>query len=764
MSVVPAVPQQIDPTPGMIESFWADLAPTPGRWRRSAFMGLGTVTALVVAWSLQVPSFAAPVAAFFGLLPSNVCTWRKLPLRLALTTAGAILGITVAGVLVQLPWLLLPTFFAGVTLVAYFCPITNAPLELLALLYPIFTAFYVGVFDPPGMPTAVGEISVAYAVGIVTATVFSRLFAPDDTAATLASALAAGFACARARLDQVTARFTAERFEPIRVEAPISSQFARDIQLLERVRQEGRHRDDVAFLSLAVVVVDHALTLTDTMDALARHDVGRTYRRLLAPQLTVLVAGLDAALRAFEEAARKHRPRETSVATQAGARWPDHREAIAVVESQQLALRRTGTLAHVDIAEEANMDAFVRALVSLADSLHLSPAELRERATTAARPKGVALPRIDPYAARYGVRVGLGTTIAYLIGIVADTADLFNILWHPAFLAVASHGATIRRAGTRFTGTAIGCLVAIIATIAVMPNISELPALVVLLFAVTMPSAYLALGGPRFSYVGVQIVVAFVIVALAEQAHADVITALWRVYGTLLGTAALFLAFRFVAPDYAGRQLVARLTDVVREMLQLLPHPGSAQLTVGQAAAARQRILATLPDILRLANEARAEAFAGGVDTQAAIVAGGRAVRIGYRIAAICGGRSANPRLPLSEQLQAALASVETAIRASLELALRMLQARHTMARPGSHGYRRAYAAASALAEQPRPNLSGPLSALERTIDAARSTELAEWPPAARGALVAEIEHLQRIVELLPSFEDSLRRTILPGL
>ena len=52
--------------------------------------------------------------------------------------------------------------------------------------------------------------------------------------------------------------------------------------------------------------------------------------------------------------------------------------------------------------------------------------------------KGVALPRVDPYAARYGVRVGLGTTIAYLIGIVADSADLFNILWHPAFLAVAN--------------------------------------------------------------------------------------------------------------------------------------------------------------------------------------------------------------------------------------------------------------------------------------------------------------------------------------
>ena len=764
MSAVTTAARVIPATPGMIESLWAELEPAPGRWRRSVFMGLGTVTALVLAWALQVPSFAAPIAAFFGLLPSNVCTWRKLPLRLALTTASAILSITVAGVLVQLPWLLLPVFFAGVTLVAYLCPITSAPLELLALLYPSFTAFYVGVFDPAGMPTAVGEISVAYGVGIVTATAFSQLYTVDDASVTLAHELAAGFARARASLDEVTTRFVAERFLPVAGEAPISSQFAHDMQRLERVRQEGRHREDLPFLCLAIVVVDHALTVTVTMDALARHDVGRTYRRRLAPQLAVLVTRLDAALRAFEQAVREHRPLAAAVATPAEARWPDHRAAIAGLESQQLALRRTGALADVDLAEEANTDAFVRALIGLAQSLQLSPAELREHTAIAAGPRTVALPRLDPYAARYGVRVGIGTTISYLIGIVADTADLFNVLWHPAFLAVSSHGATIRRAGTRLIGTVIGCLVAIIAIIAVMPNISELPALAVLLFAVTVPSAYVALGGPRFSYVGVQIVVAFVIVALAEQAHLDVAAALWRVYGTLLGTAALFLAFRLVAPDYAGRQIVARFADVVHEMLRLLPRRGSVPLTTALATAARRRILTTLPEILRLADEARTEVVTGGVDTEAAVVAGGRAIRIGDRIAAVCAGRSASPSPPLSEQLQTAFESVETAVRAWLELALDMLQARHTMARPGARGYRRAYASASAIAGMPRPDLSGPLGALQRTIDAARTTELAGWSPAARGALVAELEHLQRIVELLPSFDRYLRQTVLPGL
>ena len=98
----------------------------------------------------------------------------------------------------------------------------------------------------------------------------------------------------------------------------------------------------------------------------------------------------------------------------------------------------------------------------------------------------------------------------------------------------------------------------------------------------------------------------------------------------------------------------------------------------------------------------------------------------------------------------------------SLEIDLSVLEARHTTARPGSRGDREAYAAAAAMAARPRPDLSGARRALERSIDTGRRTDLAAWPPAARGALVAEVEHVQRVGELLPSFDDYLRRFVLP--
>jgi hypothetical protein len=218
-----------------------------------------------------------------------------------------------------------------------------------------------------------------------------------------------------------------------------------------------------------------------------------------------------------------------------------------------------------------------------------------------------------------------------------------------------------------------------------------------------------------------------------------------------------------VGPAYAGGQLVDRFADVVHALLALLPRPGGVLLTITRVEATRRQIFASLPDILRLADEAGAEALTGGINTQAAVVAGGRAVRIAYRLAAICAGRAANPRPQLSESLQTALADIETAIRAWLEVALSMLKARHTMARPGSRGYRDAYGAAAAVAAQPRPDLSGALATLLRAMESARSTELAEWPPDAHGALVAEIEHLRRVIELLLSFDENLRQMILPG-
>jgi len=260
----------------------------------------------------------------------------------------------------------------------------------------------------------------------------------------------------------------------------------------------------------------------------------------------------------------------------------------------------------------------------------------------------------------------------------------------------------------------------------------------------------------------VQIVVAFAIVGLSAQPVTDIHLALWRVYGTLLGMAALFLAFRLVGPDYAGRQLVARFAEVVRATLAFLPSPGAVPLARPRVAAVRHQVVAGLPDILRLADEARAEGAASGADSEAAIAAGGRAVRIAYRLAAVSSGRASAPRPPLPDSIRTALETVETAIREWLEIALSMLEARHTMSRPGSRGYRDACAAAAAVAARPRPDLSAALGALLRTVEASRSTALADWPPAAHGSFVAEIEHLRRVVELLPLLGESLEQMIVP--
>src|SRR5689334_16356191 len=100
-----------------------ELAATPHRWRQALLITTASTIALLVALFLQFATFPAPLLAFKGLLPNIVHSVPLLALRLTAIAAGAIAGVWVAGVGVQLPWLLLPGFFLALTLLIYLVPI-----------------------------------------------------------------------------------------------------------------------------------------------------------------------------------------------------------------------------------------------------------------------------------------------------------------------------------------------------------------------------------------------------------------------------------------------------------------------------------------------------------------------------------------------------------------------------------------------------------------------------------------------------------------
>ena len=178
----------------------AELAPTPQRWRHALFVGLGSTTALALTTALQIDTFFGALIAFTALQPHTLCSWNRMLRCIWIATITAVLTTMFGGVLLQVPWLLLPCFFLVVSAVLYAIPVSSLFLEALAVLPPMTRTIYVGVFHPQQMGEIAFTMWAAYTVGIVTGTVFGRLLSPEHPRDELAAALAASFRSTRQRL------------------------------------------------------------------------------------------------------------------------------------------------------------------------------------------------------------------------------------------------------------------------------------------------------------------------------------------------------------------------------------------------------------------------------------------------------------------------------------------------------------------------------------------------------------------------------------
>jgi hypothetical protein len=306
-----------------------------------------------------------------------------------------------------------------------------------------------------------------------------------------------------------------------------------------------------------------------------------------------------------------------------------------------------------------------------------------------------------------------------------------------------------------------GGLLAVLCAAAVTANTDDVGVWLVIFFLIMLPCAYVSLGSVRSSYFGLQVAATFMIVMIADHPVTDIGVVLWRFWGTLVGAGVLFGVFAIVAADTAGRQLVSRFIDLLRALLAGAPRPGQPVPTLAASQASGDQITAGLADVLRLAGEARFESRAGGVDPDAALNSAGIVRRIAHRWALIRHGRRAVTRPPLPDALASASAAVEDAARQRLEHLLRVLEARHHRARPGSRRDQRARAAARALAAAHTADLDAPWAAYRAALADARAGEVGHWPIAAREALYAESGHLQRIVDLVPKLEREMGRAVL---
>jgi hypothetical protein len=750
---------------GLVARARAALQPFPGRWKETLVVAGASTMALAVAVTLQVPSFAAPNVTYVALQHTTVCTWRNMITRLLLLLVVGVVVVPVGGVLVQTPWLLVPAFFVIVVALTYGVPSARHPVESLLIAFPLIGACFTGTYDPSSIAVDTRNLVAACAIGVVTATIFARLAARPSARLRLAESLAASLARSEQVFRESMARFDATPPPAGWPEAPVYSDLGGHVALLDLARQEGIGTVADRTLVTLCAAAERIGIFAGTIDTLSRLDVGRTYREAMHGEVDATAQDVVVAMRAFAGAARALATRETIDELRDGAPWPDFAGRTARLHARQLELRGSAEFAQVGVAESVNLNALVQALASLGDVLHTAPWDLRDLAADEQLGTPPVWPfnvfPVDRFALRFALQVGLGATIALVGGIAAHEPELSTLLWNPILVAQMSYGATIRKAGLRLAGVVLGGLLALLTMIVVFANTGDLSALLLMVFALAAGCQYCLLGMPIAWYGPFQVAVTYFVVVVAPQPTTNVGTALWRAFGTFVGTAVLFAVFRLVAPDYAGRQLVARFADLLRMALRYLPRggvlPPDAELVAMRVASARASA-----DILRLTDESRLEGASSGVDPDAAVEAAGVSLRISLRSGLIARGRVTITWHAIPAEVAAALEAMHAALREHLGLDLAMVEARHTMATPGTRAHVDACRAARAHGTRPRPDLAGPLASLLDAVAAARRRELMTWTTEQSGALLAEVEHLRRLAQLVPRLDAALERMLLP--
>ncbi len=197
---------------------------------------------------------------------------------------------------------------------------------------------------------------------------------------------------------------------------------------------------------------------------------------------------------------------------------------------------------------------------------------------------GTTTPRATPFLAdalsnpehvKFGLRGCLAASLCYLAYTALFWPEISTAVTTCLLTALTTVGASRQKQVLRFAGALIGGVgIGIGAEIFILPNIDSISAFTVLFLAVAAAAAWIATSGPRLSYFGVQVAVAFCLINLQEfKEQTSLAVARDRVVGILLGLSMMWLVFDHLWSAPAGVELRKSFVSTLRSLAQLAKEP-----------------------------------------------------------------------------------------------------------------------------------------------------------------------------------------------
>src|SRR5262245_50677971 len=394
-------------------------------------------TALMAA--LHVNGALGPDTLWVALYASTSRMTPSAGLFVVLTEAALLsVSVPLAGILVETPWLLLPFFGLATALMTYGLSKRRLVGAWLLVQVTFLDTFYLCVFDPHnfGWSVAYTFSGVALAMGVLVA--FDMVLWPDPAERALLRSLAAALDRQRERLAVIGRAY----LEPLAVTilpAPaVVSMLPMHLPVLERARRESNDPQRETILLAAVTTTERLHIEMERLLAIARDPVPRDIRLRLRPEMEAVLQALAAVLQ----------QQAHHVATGLGPSDDSTYEEFSTAIRVSLdALQARDNLVvsqwpSVDAVGLANVGAFNQGLRKIGERLLNKPlgdvAELTLPTDThvGLAPSG----SVDPALQRYSAKVGLATTLAYIVGVASQRSELGAAVWTALIAGMPTYG------------------------------------------------------------------------------------------------------------------------------------------------------------------------------------------------------------------------------------------------------------------------------------------------------------------------------------
>jgi multidrug resistance protein MdtO len=181
----------------------------------------------------------------------------------------------------------------------------------------------------------------------------------------------------------------------------------------------------------------------------------------------------------------------------------------------------------------------------------------------------------------FGLKGCLASSLCYIAYTSLAWPGISTAVTTCLLTALSTVGASRQKQVLRFTGAIGGGLVGIAAQVFILPSLDSIVGFTLLFIAFTTVAAWIASSGPRLSYFGVQIAVAFYLINLQEfKFQSSLMVARDRVLGILLGLVMMWLVFDQLWGAPAAVQMRKAFISMLRSLAQLAREPLSRDLRV----------------------------------------------------------------------------------------------------------------------------------------------------------------------------------------